>query len=235
MATKDIRRQRRQLGQRKRDFLFDTATIPIGLTTGGLWRLIPSIGINPLYFRTHFTSPQAGRAFIRLTYLVDDGAAFYINGVEIPGTRYNLALGGEVAYNQLAISPVVRATNCLTATGTITNMLVGDNVLAVELHQGAVTDDNDLVMGVRMDAIFSTACTLPTPPRPRLSITRMPATGIVTNLNIRWTNGPIFSVTNNGFALEGQTGSPARGSKCSYDTNMMVQPTSQAVLQASSR
>ena len=71
-------------------------------------------------------------------------------------------------------------------------------MLAVELHQGAAANDNDLVFGLQVDAISLDSCSLPTPPRPRLSITRMP-----TAINIRWTNGPLNSVTNNGFALEG--------------------------------
>jgi len=160
-----------------------------------------SLGPITYYFRAHFNSARAGRAPLRLRYAVDDGAIFYINGVELPNTRVRLP-AGSVTHTTLA-TEIADATNCVTVTTEVTNLLAGDNVMAVEVHQALADNDNDIIMGVEVTSVFADSCPLPVPPRPRMSITRMPPTGLSTAINIRWTNGPIQSVTNNGFALLG--------------------------------
>ena len=91
---------------------------------------------NPIatYFRQHFTNSGSASSSYRvlLNYVADDGAVFYLNGQEIH--RVNMPAGAttqltsassDVAYPMF--SGVVEVSSSALA--------VGDNVLAVELHQ----------------------------------------------------------------------------------------------------
>jgi len=162
----------------------------------GTANTVPSLGVVTYYFRTYVTSSRAGEASLRLRYTVDDGAVFYLNGVELPGTRVNLP-AGQISATTLATPEVGDATCSALITVTVTNLLLGDNVVAVELHQFAADNDNDIVLGLQIDGIFLNSCTLTNPPAPRLYITRA-----TPNVNLRFTNGPAHTTTNNGFALE---------------------------------
>jgi hypothetical protein len=92
------------------------------------------------YFRTHFnfTNPVAG-AGLQFEGYVDDGAVFYLNGTElyrlrmpdVPAVIYNATLA--TAY------PCAGEATCpdsfyLSGPLVTTNLLAGDNVLAVEAH-----------------------------------------------------------------------------------------------------
>jgi len=106
------------------------------------------------YFRTHFNVP-AGLNITTLdaTHLTDDGAVFYINGAE--AGRFNMAAAPAViAFNTLA--PVSHEANVYeTTTLAMTNLVTGDNVLAVEVHQSS-PGSSDIVFGLRLDAISVT-------------------------------------------------------------------------------
>src|SRR5207248_1538863 len=83
---------------------------------------------------------------LKLNAIVTDGAVFYINGVEV--LRLNLPLGPidlSTPANTLVSSPTY--TGAITLA--VTNLVIGTNVLAVEVHQAA-NNTNSLLFGVEM-------------------------------------------------------------------------------------
>lgn len=91
------------------------------------------------YFRTHFsyTNSLSGVSLLFTNY-VDDGAVFYLNGAEIYRLRmpeasaqiYNSTLATNYPCDGYATCP-----DLFTLSGdSATNLVVGDNVLAVEVH-----------------------------------------------------------------------------------------------------
>jgi hypothetical protein len=121
------------------------------------------------YFRTHFdfTGNTAGRSLLFSNYL-DDGAVFYLNGAEVFRLRM-AAAPTVIANNSLPTgTPCVgtaqagdAATICpdvFAVSGTsVTNLVQGDNVLAVEVHNATGTD---LVFGSALTQV-SAAQVLP--------------------------------------------------------------------------
>jgi hypothetical protein len=104
------------------------------------------------YFRTHFTLgvDPATIAVLRMNAVVDDGAVFYLNGVE------------AVRLRMPAAPAVITAATLATASGpepadgthTVeainlpkTALVAGDNVLAVELHASSLTSSDSIFGG----------------------------------------------------------------------------------------
>jgi hypothetical protein len=109
------------------------------------------------YFRTHFpfSGSTAGASLILSNY-VDDGAVFYLNGVEIQRLRMPAA-PTAITYSTAATSTPCQGnpqagdatTACpdvLPVSGNLqTNLVQGDNVIAVEVHN--YSSGADLVFG----------------------------------------------------------------------------------------
>jgi hypothetical protein len=103
------------------------------------------------YFRTRFHCPVEPRGLtLLLSNVIDDGAVFYLNGAEL--LRVRMAPAPQpITYTTLATSTppfgdalypeVVRLSGKL-----LTNLVPGDNVLAVEVHQNA-RNSSDIVFG----------------------------------------------------------------------------------------
>ncbi|HEX2750620.1 MAG TPA: hypothetical protein VHM91_21625, partial [Verrucomicrobiales bacterium] len=98
------------------------------------------LGTPPVttYFRRTFTLPLPAAMLqsLKLRLLRDDGAAVYLNGVEI--ARDNLAVGA--LYNEGAIQPVEgenegRFFEYTVPAAGLAALTIGANVLAIELHQ----------------------------------------------------------------------------------------------------
>jgi len=128
------------------------------------------------YFRTTFSVADAA-AVTSLTFsnLIDDGAIFYLNGVEIQ--RVGMATG-VVSYTSLASRTVGDATtfDIFSISGDLlTNLVTGNNVLAVEVHQSAA-NSSDIVIG---SALISST---------NVNLTRGPylQDGSHTNITVRW-------------------------------------------------
>ncbi len=94
------------------------------------------------YFRTHFTftNSTAGGSLI-FSNFIDDGAVFYLNGVEIQRVRM-APPPAVITYSSVTWSnrfPCTGDATCpdiFTISGALlTNLVSGDNVLAVEVHQ----------------------------------------------------------------------------------------------------
>lgn len=139
---------------------FETGTsIPIGTT------LVSPFLKNPrvitYYFETEFTltAPQlAATEEFFLEHYIDDGAIFYLNGVEIE--RYEMPADPIVSstlatrgYDAVIVGPVIIPRNFF---------VVGANRLSVEVHQNT-SGSSDIVMGAKISGR-----TVVTPPVPAL-------------------------------------------------------------------
>ena len=132
------------------------------------------------YFRTSFTcSNNPAGATLLFTNRIDDGAVFYLNGVEIQRVRMN---AGAVTYATLANLSACNGSgdatceDVFTISGNlITNLVIGTNILAAEVHQ-INTTSSDIVFGAALAGNFLVSTT----PRPQLDISR---TGNITTLS----------------------------------------------------
>ena len=130
------------------------------------------------YFRTHFNfSGNPATVSLLFSNYIDDGAVFYLNGVEIQ--RVGMPVGG-VTYNTPASRGVGDATSAdifFVSGNLLTNLVVGDNVLAVEVHQITATS-SDIVFG---SALYRVTGSIN-------AVTRGPylQSGSHTNLVVRW-------------------------------------------------
>jgi hypothetical protein len=98
------------------------------------------ISVNPLY-----TSAISGA----IDMLCDDGAAVYINGVEV--VRRNLPTG-TITHTTLAVKAFATAVESLTTAEFLFPagaLVAGDNVIAAEVHQSA-TSSSDLSFDLRL-------------------------------------------------------------------------------------
>ena len=110
------------------------------------------------YFRTHFSNMHSlTGGLLTLSNYVDDGAVFYLNGAELYRLRMPAAptqiLNSTLATNGPCAgfaNSGDAATNCpdvITIGGNLlTNMVPGDNVLAVEVHNASASS-SDIVFG----------------------------------------------------------------------------------------
>ena len=145
-------------------------SIPVPLNTE-----LPANGsgypFTTYYFRTHFvfTNDPSG-ATLQLEVYVDDGAVFYLNGTEI----YRLRMAAAPAViNNATFATATPCSGDATCPDTIvlsgplvtTNLLSGDNVLAVEVHNRGATS-HDVTFGL------NALVTVPYSFRPVLSVLR---------------------------------------------------------------
>jgi hypothetical protein len=121
-------------------------SLPVAIRT--TLRLTNAAGarVTNYYFRAHFMVPT-NVALLSLTAfaLVDDGAVFYVNSNEV--YRYNMP-GGAITATTLA-SDAIEVTNYFTFPIPLNALVPGDNVLAVEVHQGS-TNSSDVVFGAAL-------------------------------------------------------------------------------------
>jgi len=106
------------------------------------------------YFRTHFTVPAGlNVSGLQATYMIDDGAVFYVNGTE--AARFNMP-DAPTTINSTTLAPLSHEANTLeTINLNIAGLVTGDNVLAVEVHQNT-PNSADIVFGMRLDAVVVT-------------------------------------------------------------------------------
>jgi hypothetical protein len=112
----------------------------------------PSAG-GPIttYFRTRFAFTNGpGTVTLFSENLVDDGAAYYLNGVEAGRLR----LGANATnFTSLAttVNPEGQSAFLNLASGALVR---GENVLAVEVHQSSATS-SDVVFGMSLTAVVA--------------------------------------------------------------------------------
>lgn len=144
-----------------------------------------TIGRTTYYFRTHFTfSGSLTGAKLTFVARIDDGAVFYLNGTEVKRIRMP---AGAVAYATSASGPPnpnppaggskdASGFDIFTLSGSqLSSLIVGDNVIAVEVHQWTADAQTpaDIAFGMRLTTS---------------AITRGPylQTGTPTSIIIRW-------------------------------------------------
>ncbi len=135
------------------------------------------------YFRAHFTRPNAGAPLsLMFSNVVNDGAVFYLNGVELTRLRLPaspLAISNATPALAQACAGGGLCPDLLGFTGTaLTNLTAGDNVLAVELHLYPTATPNPL-FGAVVDYTYNSD------PGPQLQIA--PGAGRTVVLN--WSRG----------------------------------------------
>ena len=119
-----------------------------------------TLGRITYYFRTHFqcTNSMAGVGLV-FSNLVDDGAVFYLNGREIRRIRMLLPPYQPVyASTATEWPPGTDATayDVFSLSGdALTNVIYGDNLLAVEVHQQD-PGSSDIVFGTALSIAPST-------------------------------------------------------------------------------
>ena len=131
--------------------------------------------IPAAYFRTHFTHSGPSSAVISIRPFIDDGAVYYLNGQEILRVRMPAA-PATIAFGTLATATVGAANFEGPFFICVDNLVNGDNVLAVELHQASLTS-SDMTFGTEL-AVVTDA------PPSSLTITRGPGANQVT---VSWT------------------------------------------------
>ncbi|MES2467525.1 MAG: lamin tail domain-containing protein [Verrucomicrobiota bacterium] len=121
---------------------FTPLTTPTDPDGGASLTTALSAGSSTFYFRKTFSfSGNPALTTLTLEHLVDDGAVFHLNGVEIQ--RVNLP-AGAVSHGTLATGEITDAawSGAITLPGTA--LVSGTNVLAVEVHQQAAVDPDML-------------------------------------------------------------------------------------------
>lgn len=129
-----------------------------------------------LYVRTHFNfsgDPKATKLILR--HVVDDGAVFYLNGVEI--SRFGLAAGAALNFTTTFSDHENAFVGPIDVPAA--SLVAGDNVLAVEVHQSSATS-SDLVFGAELRSILSGA---PPVTAPKFTSTTRSGNNVV----IQWT------------------------------------------------
>jgi hypothetical protein len=122
----------------------DAADVPVAIGTA----LSQSEALIS-YFRAPFElQASPGKLDLRLSYVVDDGAVFWLNGTEI--LRPNMPAGG-IAFNTPASSVVGNISRVGPVTVDASALRTGANLLAVELHQFQ-TVDTDKAFAAQLDA-----------------------------------------------------------------------------------
>jgi hypothetical protein len=132
----------------------------------------PSSNAITYYFETEFTltaAQLAGLSTLRFEHVIDDGAAFYLNGQEVRDLRFNLP-DTAISHSTLATAGIANAVLSTPRDVPVAslNLVAGVNRLSVEVHQQIATG-NDMVCGVRLSA-----ATIVTPESPASPVTTNP-------------------------------------------------------------
>ncbi len=130
-----------------------TATLPAPKNTPLLITNASGTRLITWYFRTPFVfTGNLATAELSLRTIIDDGAAFYLNGVEV--LRQNLP-AGPISYTNMASAGI--ATPTLTGPFSIPNssLVLGTNWLTAEVHQfstNGVLLSLDVAFGAELSA-----------------------------------------------------------------------------------
>ncbi len=113
------------------------------------------------YFETDFELNAAQLASVtglEIRHVIDDGAVFYLNGVEV-GTRFNLT-GGAIDASTTASPSVSNAAYEGPFSLPANGLVEGTNRFSVEVHQQA-PNSSDIVFGLALTAMTQVAPTMP--------------------------------------------------------------------------
>ena len=126
----------------------ETATLPEPLRTPFSGYVAGAV--RTFYFRTHFNFPDnPTNAVLCLQTVIDDAAAFHLNGVEVFRLRLPAVYNHDTEGTGGAVGDAAYEGPFYVC---VTNLVKGDNVMAVEVHQTGGTS-SDIVMGVSVSAL----------------------------------------------------------------------------------
>src|ERR1051325_2444637 len=119
-----------------------------------------TLGPNTYYFRTSFVYTGAPAILsMSLRHIMDDGIVLYLNGTEI--SRFNMP-GGSISYTNNSSSAILNAVVRTGGAVAITNLVIGTNVLAAEVHQTSNTNSGiDAVFGAELTAVVEAVPRIP--------------------------------------------------------------------------
>lgn len=103
------------------------------------------------YFRAEFQfEGDLNAVELNLRPVIDDGAVFYLNGVEV--YRFNMPIG-PISHTNFALAAIGTATNGGPWTIASRSLVAGRNILAVEVHQANTNlSGSDVVFGAELTA-----------------------------------------------------------------------------------
>ena len=111
-------------------------------------------GQATFYFRAHFNVPvNASYTSLQFRHIIDDGAVFYLNGVEV--NRFNMPAAGAITSTTLGTATVNDGAYVGPVSIPTSLLVPGDNVFAVEVHQAAA-NSSDIAMGVELQGLIVT-------------------------------------------------------------------------------
>ena len=147
-------------GVNQLDFLFSNwpaSDNPMGLRIKMSGTALPILGQTQLnegptthYFRTTFnySGDPGSTVDLKLSQTIDDGAVYYLNGTEV--YRDNMPAGIIMSTTAATLDkPVLQSDPFFSIDAS--SLLIGENVLAVEVHQSAL--DDDMFFIGKLDAI----------------------------------------------------------------------------------
>ena len=139
------------------------------------------------YFRGRFNfSGNPSGVTLIMTNLLDDGAVIYLNGVEVG--RFGMPTGA-VVYNTSATARAVgdefSAHGPDVLSFTPSNLVQGQNVIAVELHQVGTTS-SDAVFGMSLTSVLPSPLNITTQPQ-----SVMATAGDQVSFTVGVTGGPV--------------------------------------------
>jgi hypothetical protein len=148
---------------------------------------------EPTLFRTWFDWPTnlpTANTTLRPRFAADDGAVFYLNGVEI--YRHNMP-EGALNSNSKA-STIVATAFCVTnLSWPVTNLLAGSNCFAAAVFQANNAIDADTAFCFELNASYLQTPLIASQPEPTLAISPVNMDAV----RLWWTGG--------GYALESTT------------------------------
>lgn len=223
--------------------------LPTGQFTGlGTTLTIPNTGNRRTgYFRTTFTVPATGSAYINpvISYLLDDGGYVYLDGV--PVLRVNMAAAATDTYTTLAagnanteshirfadlslpagsttggnsFNSVVIAGNA-TVLQQVTELSPGVHTLAVSVRNDA-TSSSDLAMALRLQSTEVLSAINAAASNPVRNYSGTPYDPTDDTVGFSLTVSPIGSVSPSGWVIVGPAGSAAVGASGAYGTPVPV-------------
>jgi hypothetical protein len=135
-------------------FGYETAPLP----PPGIRTAFSNAGQLTYYLRKKFVyNGSLSGLFATLDQIIDDGAVYYLNGVEfarsgMPGTAITFATAAARTVTDAIEEPAI-------LSGPLPSLVAGTNVLAVEVHQPNNTS-SDLVFGARLSIALPSAPSL---------------------------------------------------------------------------
>ncbi len=107
---------------------------------------------EPAFFRRHFTMPSflTNLATLRMRHVFEDGAVVYLNGQE--AGRFNVGAGALTFATRATVSAADPTPISASVTLPLTNVVEGDNVIAVVVIQnGATSSDAEMALELTLD------------------------------------------------------------------------------------